>query len=593
MHAFRHLLLSFWAAILTAAIHPCLGDEPVALDPGTGALIGLLPQIDDPAAQLDILKGIRAGLTGQRRVAPPDNWESIYRDHLSRSESAEVRQVATLLALQFGDQSVREDLLRVVRNEAVPLAQRREALTALTEIRAAELQEVLAGLLAGSDLRADALRALSELGGPQTAAAILRAYPEFDLQEKRIAIDALSSDVDAAHALLKAVEEQAIPRTDLNAETIRRLQLLGDDAIDAAITAHWGTVRETPEAKALRIAALKAMLSAPTEREADLPHGRALFAKTCRQCHTLYGDGEKVGPEITGSNRGDLDYLLINVVDPNSTVGKDYQAWSVMTDAGKLYVGLIAEENDQVLTLRTETDTITIPKAEIEDRQLTPASMMPEGLFDQLSDSDLRDLVAYLRASRQVPLLATEGTAGLFYDGQELSHWTQHGGDWRVVDGAIHGNSDAATSAEALLVSDLLLDDCVVEMEVKLAAAQGSAGIALVPWNEGTDLDAVRSLPAAPVALELRAEGDISVSQALIDAEVSRMPQASTEGCHAVRIDRSKGQFTLSVDGREIVAGSADALPRFRVAFVLDDLTGEFLIRRLRLRIPQEGPDTK
>jgi putative heme-binding domain-containing protein len=200
------------------------------------------------------------------------------------------------------------------------------------------------------------------------------------------------------------VQHETIPRTDLGAETIRKLQLMGDASIDEAIARHWGTTRATPEEKVQRIAALKEMLTAPGDREADLPRGRALFAKTCRQCHTLYGDGEKVGPDITGTNRSDLDYILLNIVDPNATVGKDYQAWSVMTDAGKLYVGLVVGEDDRVLSLRTETDTLQIPKEEIEFRELTPVSMMPEGILEQLPEEDIRDLVAYLRSSRQVPL---------------------------------------------------------------------------------------------------------------------------------------------------------------------------------------------
>ena len=49
----------------------------------------------------------------------------------------------------------------------------------------------------------------------------------------------------------------------------------------------------------------------------DVNLGRAVFAKTCLNCHTLYGVGGKVGPEITGANRGNIDYLLENILDPS------------------------------------------------------------------------------------------------------------------------------------------------------------------------------------------------------------------------------------------------------------------------------------
>lgn len=398
--------------IFVLAPLPCPGQNSAAADPGTAALIGLLPQLDDASAQRDILKGILAGLEGQRQVAAPPNWGEIYRDHLATSSSTEVREIAQLLALQFGDEGVRRKLIDLLGNEAAPLTRRREALTALAEIRASELPERLHDLLTGSALRKDALQVLAEFGNDQTPQRIVGVYSELDLEEKRIAIDALSSGVEPAKRLLEAVRDEKISRTDLGAETIRKLKLLGDASIDQAIAEHWGTARETPEEKTQRIAALKEMLSAPTDDEPNLPRGRAIFAKTCRQCHTLYGDGEKVGPDITGTNRSDLDYLLHNVVDPNATVGKDYQAWSVMTAAGKLHVGLVVGEDDRVLSLRTETDTLRIPKDEIEYRELTPVSMMPEGLLDQLSERDIRDLVAYLRSSRQVPLLELAPDAG-------------------------------------------------------------------------------------------------------------------------------------------------------------------------------------
>ena len=58
----------------------------------------------------------------------------------------------------------------------------------------------------------------------------------------------------------------------------------------------------------------------------DLSLGRALFVKTCAQCHTLYGTGGKVGPDITGSNRPNLDYLLENILDPSAVIPNDYKA---------------------------------------------------------------------------------------------------------------------------------------------------------------------------------------------------------------------------------------------------------------------------
>ena len=59
-----------------------------------------------------------------------------------------------------------------------------------------------------------------------------------------------------------------------------------------------------------------------------------MFAKTCQQCHKLYGEGGAIGPDLTGSNRSDLDYLLSNLIDPSAEVGRDFRM-SVVQHEGR------------------------------------------------------------------------------------------------------------------------------------------------------------------------------------------------------------------------------------------------------------------
>ena len=76
------------------------------------------------------------------------------------------------------------------------------------------------------------------------------------------------------------------------------------------------------------------------ERDGDPRKGRVLFARTCMQCHTLFDAGGKVGPELTGANRQDLDYLLSNILDPSAVMGKDYQATTIRTKSDRIVTGL-------------------------------------------------------------------------------------------------------------------------------------------------------------------------------------------------------------------------------------------------------------
>jgi putative heme-binding domain-containing protein len=118
----------------------------------------------------------------------------------------------------------------------------------------------------------------------------------------------------------------------------------------------------------------------------------------------LFGEGRKVGPELTGAQRNNLDYVLLNLVDPNSAVGRDFRITIIVTDAGRSVAGIIVAENEGSVTIRTANDDVTIPLDEIDIRKRSAVSMMPEGMLDKLTPEQIRDLVVYLASPTQVPL---------------------------------------------------------------------------------------------------------------------------------------------------------------------------------------------
>ena len=163
-------------------------------------------------------------------------------------------------------------------------------------------------------------------------------------------------------------------------------------------------IRRTPEEKQRLIRKYKKMLTPPVLARANLSRGRLVFSKTCQQCHTLFGEGAKIGPDLTGSNRADVHYILENSVDPSAVIGRDYQLVNVVTKKGRLVAGIVVEETDRALTLQTPTERVVLSRADIEERKLSPVSMMPEGQLEKLTAEELRNLVAYLGSKNQVPL---------------------------------------------------------------------------------------------------------------------------------------------------------------------------------------------
>ena len=123
----------------------------------------------------------------------------------------------------------------------------------------------------------------------------------------------------------------------------------------------------------------------------------------------MFATGGELGPELTGSNRANLEYLLANVVEPSAEIPEGYRMNLITSRDGRTYSGTVANEDDRQLTLRVVgQDPVVIPKSSIQSRETLPVSMMPEGLFAAMSDEDVLALTAYLRTQKQVPLPSAE-----------------------------------------------------------------------------------------------------------------------------------------------------------------------------------------
>ncbi len=371
------------------------GDESTSL----ALLVETLDASDaDPTICAALMRGMLLGLEGRRDVTPPVGWAEV-NEKLIHGEDAELRQLATNLSQIFGDRDADRRSLLLIENRDADVGQRRAALRLLLSQRSEAVAEVLERLLDDPALALDAIRGYSMIESNVASRILLGRLAQWDSQRQRAAIETLASRKSYADDLLTAIGDMRVPRDDIPAHVARSLS----DLLGERFTKVFGPIRPISDDRALLMAKYRAILTPAALAGADASHGRVVFQKTCASCHLLYGEGGLVGPDLTGSNRANLDYILLNSVDPSYDVPDAYKMVQILTSDGRVINGVLAEEDAVRVVLRTaEQPRVVVAKADIETRRVSPKSMMPEGQLDQMKPQEVIDLIRYLQSTEQV-----------------------------------------------------------------------------------------------------------------------------------------------------------------------------------------------
>ncbi len=365
-------------------------------------LVETLREAGSAALRRDLLEGMKEGLAGIRNPGAPvevEAWSDVY-PMLMREGDERTRELALELALRFGDDEAVATMTTLAKNREADAKLRREAIRKLVQAGVMDLP-LLHELVGDKAVRAEAIQGLGVRGGAQTPEILLSAYASLMPEERRSALGVLVTRAEHALALLEAVRAGRVPKDDLTAETIQQLRLLDDRRIPSLMEAFPST---SGSSKAAEIARYKQMIESAPEGAAGRSQGRLVFSRVCQQCHTLFGAGGDQGPDLTGIDRGNLDYVLFHVVDPSSTVGEPYRTIVVKTTDQRTISGVVVAEDEKSLHIKTGTETHVLSLEEIAERRLLRSSAMPEGLLTYLEEEQVRDLLAYLQGTEQVPL---------------------------------------------------------------------------------------------------------------------------------------------------------------------------------------------
>jgi putative membrane-bound dehydrogenase-like protein len=339
-------------------------------------------------------------------------WEGQYA--VSR---AEVKQALTRIwspndllmtrvGLRVGLEKAQQRALEWVGSEAVGESGRISLAELLGQARVEAAVPIFLNWLGDNrrSLRYAAVTALLNFDDPKIALALISVYPGLNSETKARARSGLASRANWATELIRAAELKKFDEKEITPDLLRQMLRHNDAALTAAIEKRWGKLQaQTSAEKASTVNQLKLVLNpsgATLRFNGDVTSGKKLFTQLCANCHQLFREGQTIGPELTGADRKNTEWLLTQIVDPSAFIRPEYVNHNVEMKDGRSLFGLVAEQSDRALTvLDAQNQRTVLNRAEMKEINASAISLMPEGLLESLTPQQVRDLFAYLQST--------------------------------------------------------------------------------------------------------------------------------------------------------------------------------------------------
>ena len=360
-----------------------------------------------PSSARDYLTGIVAAVRGRRQVPALPQWLSLLQPYQNASNQ-QLRDLANELLVVFGDGRTIDSLLAIARQRDADPAARRQALKVILDSGSDGIQKTLLSLKSDRVIGAAAIRGLAQYPSENVPAQLVKMHANAKHDHRPAIIDTLASRPSYATHLLQALAEGRVTPDEIPAATATRIANFGDPQLNELLSQHWGAVRASSEEKERNIKRFREILLAETSnsqsgtKAPDKLNGRNLFNKACATCHVMFGEGQRIGPDLTGSNRDSIDYLLDNIIDPSRVVPRGMRQSIFLLDDGRVITGVPLREDANTITIQTADSVKSIANTSIERRQQQETSLMPEGLLENLNKQQVRDLFAFLQSATQV-----------------------------------------------------------------------------------------------------------------------------------------------------------------------------------------------
>lgn len=349
-----------------------------------------------------------ASLAKMPPVEQPSSWPAAKAQGEKLGQSNKpIMTTLSQLGARLGDADFFPRWREVALDQKEKVSRRKEAVDLLIAGKDPELGRIGRTLLENPSMHSAAIGALRTAPSVETAEAIVAKIGKFPLKLRNESINLLASRPEMALVLLGAVDRDEVEASLVSPVMLNQFDLFENREIDSLISKNWTRGGDGVDLAQLHssIEGWKKKLNSKVMAKADASRGRVAYNITCGTCHQMFGEGIALGPDLTGSNRSDLGYILENVLAPSSVVGTDYLLNIFTMRDGSTVSGMIRKETPDFFSISMPGGAlIDVKKTDVENRQEMAQSLMPAGLFDALPLETVADLVKYLAVDRQVPL---------------------------------------------------------------------------------------------------------------------------------------------------------------------------------------------
>ncbi len=306
------------------------------------------------------------------------------------------------IRLRQGERAAVTEALSMIADDKADAAKRQQLVAIFGTINQPTCVPVLLQIVANSrndGLKSAALGALQSYSDPSIGTTVIDLYNNLPDQVRDVAQSLIASRKSWTEQFLSQIDTAKIDAKTVSEPTVRRLLLHDSPQIATLCKKHFGDL-SGPSPDELR-SQIEKLIGTIGQAKGNPYSGHKLYNETCGKCHTLFGKGGKIGPDLTTYKRDDLRGMLLNVVNPSAEIREGFENFVARTSDGRLITGLLADQDPSIVVIRgADGQNISLSRTDIEDLRAIRTSLMPEGQLKTLSNQQIRDLFAYLRSTQ-------------------------------------------------------------------------------------------------------------------------------------------------------------------------------------------------